>query len=128
MVVKNPELLPLFADVKKLLEPYAAQFPARKDEPGGYELWSDTPVEVAGRSRKEGVFFAGVLLQKHYVGFYYMPYYTHEEAAAVVGPDLMKLLKGKSCFYIKKLTPQIAEQITAALDEGVRLYRERGWV
>ena len=128
MAVKNPELLPLFAEVKKLLEPYAAQFPARKDEPGGYELWSDTPVEVAGRLRKEGVFFAGALLQKSYVGFYYMPYYTHEEAAGAIGPDLMALLKGKSCFYIKKLTPQIAEQITAALDEGVRLYRERGWV
>lgn len=128
MTVKNPDLLPLFDEVKRLLEPYAAELSVRRDEPGAYELWSDKQVEIDGRMRKDGVFFVGLLIQKHYVGLYYMPVYTHEEAATFIGEALMKLLKGKSCFQLKRLTPELTEQIEHALAEGLKLYRDRGWI
>jgi hypothetical protein len=128
MPVKNPDLIPLFEQVKALLEPFADEFPPRKDEPGCYELWSDKQVEFFGKVRKEGVFFAGALIQKHYVGLYYMPVYAIDEARQFIGPELLRTLKGKSCFYIKSLTPELTEQIQTALAEGARLYRERGWV
>jgi len=41
---------------------------------------------------------------------------------------LLRLLKGKSCFHIKKLTPELLQQIAEALDQGYRLYQARGWV
>lgn len=128
MPVKNPDLIPLFEEAKTLLAPYAEHFSVRTDEPGGYDLWSDKVVEINGRVKKDGVWFAGLMIQKHYVGFYYMPVYSIEEAKEFIGPDLMKLLKGKSCFYLKKLTPELREQIEVALAEGLRLYRVRGWV
>ncbi|MGE5229946.1 MAG: DUF1801 domain-containing protein [Deltaproteobacteria bacterium] len=127
MNVKNEALLPLFTEVKQLLTPYATWLTARKDEPGYYDLWSEKEIVVDGRRRKE-VFFAGVIVQKSFVGFYFMPLYADDELSRVFGPELLGTLKGKSCFHLKRMTPAIRAQIEAALAAGWRLYEERGWV
>ena len=126
MTVKNPDLIPLFDELKKLLAPYEKHFSPRKDEPGYYDLWYEHEVEVNGKKRKS-IYFAGLIIQKSYVGFYFMPVYTHEEAAGLFGEELMDTLKGKSCFYIKELTPAIKKQIREALKIGLRLYKDRDW-
>lgn len=126
MTVKNPELIPLFEDLKKLLVQYEKYFSPRRDEPGYYDLWLEREVVVDGRKR-DSIYFASLIIQKSYVGFYFMPVYTHEEAAGLFGNELMATLKGKSCFYIKELTPDIEQQIRDALDIGLRLYQERDW-
>ena len=126
MTVKNPELIPLFDDLKKLLAPYEKYFSPRKNEPGYYDLWLEREVVVDGRKR-DSIYFAGLIIQKSYVGFYFMPVYTHEEAAGLFGNELMATLKGKSCFYIKELTPAIEQQIQDALKIGLRLYKKRDW-
>ena len=46
----------------------------------------------------------------------------------VFAPELLKLLKGKSCFHIKKLTPELLDQIKSALQVGYEAYQVRGWV
>jgi len=127
MPVKNPELLPLFEETKEILAPYAEHFTVRVDEPGHYELWSDKEVVIDGR-RKKSVHFAALIIQKHYVGFYYMPIYAETGLANFFGAELLATLKGKSCFYIKRLTPEIRQQMADALAKGLALYRERGWV
>ena len=127
MTVKNEALLPLFAQVRALIEPYAQSLTARRDEPGYYDLWSEKAVEIAGRSRKD-VFFCGLIIQKSYVGFYFMPVYADQGLTAVFGPDLLATRKGKSCFHLKRLTPELKDQIVAALAAGWRLYEERDWV
>ena len=127
MDVKNEEFLPLFDEVKELLAPYAGRLTARRDEPGYYDLWSEKDIVVSGR-RRTAVFFCAVIIQKSYVGFYFMPLYTDEDRSLVFGPDLLAALKGKSCFHLKRLTPALKEQITAALAAGWRLYDDRGWV
>ena len=127
MAVKNETLVPLFDGVKELLEPYAVRLVSRRDEPGYYDLWSEKEVEVDGRRRDE-VFFAGLIVQKSYVGFSFMPVYADGELAAVFGDELLRLRKGKSCFHLKELTPTLTEQVRTALAAGYRLYEERGWV
>lgn len=67
MTVKNPQLLPLFEDLKGLLEPVADRFTVRDAEAGCYELWSGGNIAPAGR-RKHELFFAGLIVQKNYVG------------------------------------------------------------
>lgn len=37
-------------------------------------------------------------------------------------------LEGKSRFHVKRLDDQLLGQIRDALDRGLELYRERGWV
>lgn len=127
MAVKNEALLPLFARLKTLLEPYAELLVVRRDEPGYYDLWSEKEIELAGRRRPD-VFFAGLIIQKSHVGFYFMPLYADGDLAAVFGPDLLATLKGKTCFHLKTLTPALEEQLQAALASGYRMYEERGWV
>jgi hypothetical protein len=127
MPVKNPDLLPLFEKAKALLAPYSAHFAVRKDEPGYFDLWAEGEMSVDGRKRNE-LFFAGLIIQKSYLGFYFMPVYTEDEAKAFFGADLLATLKGKSCFYLKKLTPELETQMQQALAKGFDLYRAKGWV
>ena len=44
------------------------------------------------------------------------------------GPELLATLKGKSCFHLERMTPELKAQIETALAAGWRLYEERGWV
>ena len=55
MTVKNEALLPLFAQLGELLEPYAARLVVRRDEPGSIDLWSEKEVVVDGRGRERGL-------------------------------------------------------------------------
>ena len=90
-------------------------------------LWSETEVEIAGRKRTE-VFFAGTIVQKGYVGFYFMPVYSDADKKELFDAELLRLLKGKSCFHVRQLDDELMRAIDGALERGFELYRERGWV
>jgi hypothetical protein len=117
----------IFDEVVSLLSPYAPPFEVRRDAKDGYHLWSNKPVEIDGRKHKE-LFFAGVIPQKSYVGFYYMPVYTDPERKAMFKPELLARLKGKSCFHLRTLDHEMTQQIEKALADGFKLYKDRGWV
>lgn len=121
------DLTAIFASLKALLTTYAPPLTSKRDEPGYYDLWSVRDLVIEGRKRKE-VYFAGLIIQKGYVGFYFMPVYAETELKAVFAPELLGLLKGKSCFHVKRLTPALLMQIEAALKVGYELYQQRGWV
>jgi hypothetical protein len=122
-----PELQAIFESLKLLLKRYAPPLGHKNDNATYYDLWSFRPVEIEGRKRKE-VFFAALIIQKSYVGFYYMPVYAEPDIKKLFAPEILKLLKGKSCFHIKTLTPELVVQIESALQAGFAYYQERGWV
>jgi hypothetical protein len=117
----------IFDEVKAMLAKYSPPFEVRTDATGGYHLWKTKPLVIEGRKRSE-VYFAGVIPQKSYVGFYYMPVYTAPEQKKVFEPELLSLLKGKSCFHVKALDPALKKQIRQALADGFKMYKQRGWV
>ncbi len=124
----QPVLIPIFETLKKLLLPYVkGPIKLRGGDGGQMTLVSEKEIEVAGRKRKE-LWFAAILIQKGYVGFYYMPVYVESEIKKIFEPELLKLLKGKSCFHIKKLHTQIISQIKSALKLGYDMYKKVGWV
>ena len=124
----QPELVLVFEAIKKLMIPYAKGSLKLKGGDGGQvALISDKPVVIEGR-KKEEVWFAGALVQKGYVGFYFMPIYMNEPLRKKLSPELMKTLKGKSCFYIKKADPQLLGQIKEALQLGHAFFKEMGWI
>jgi len=120
-------LFDIFLALKTLLIAYEPPFATKHDENGYYDLWTFKSLVIEGRKRKE-VFFAGLIIQKSYVGFYFMPVYTDNDLKQTFHPDLLELLKGKSCFHIKKLDPILISQIKDALQTGFNLYTEKGWV
>jgi hypothetical protein len=120
----------IFARLQPLLAEHVPPFVEREGGVPGkrdYQLWSEKEAIIRGRPRSE-VFFAGLIVQKSYVGFYYMPVYAEPKRKELFGPELLGLLKGKSCFYVKRLDDALLGQIREALAVGRRLYVERGWI
>lgn len=96
-----------------------------------YNLTVPVPVVLSANAyggRPYPVAMASLVLQKGYVGFYYMPVYTEPGVKKKLAPELVELLEGKSCFHVKGLTPEVREGIKTALEIGVKCFRERGWV
>lgn len=124
----QPALVPIFEQLKKLLLPYEkGSIKKRGGEGGQIIMVSERPFEFQGRKRPE-LWFAAALVQKGYVGFYFMPVYAKPEMKDVFEPELLKCLKGKSCFHIKKNDPDLFRQIKDALAKGYVLYKKRGWI
>ncbi|MNK09503.1 hypothetical protein D3C87_274650 [compost metagenome] len=122
------DFIEIFQTIRAVLQPYATLgFNNRINSETNYDLWSDMEVVAFGKKRNE-MYFAAVTIRKDYVGFYYMPVYAEPEMKNVFDPALLKLLKGKSCFHIKKLDESLLAHIEDALAEGYRLYKEKGWV
>jgi len=124
----QPEMVVIFETIKKMMLPYEKGNLKMIGGNGGMLcLVSQKPVVIDGR-KKDEVWFAGILVQKGYVGFYYMPVYASPEMKKVFKPELLKCLKGKSCFHIKKQDPVIMGQIKESLKIGYAMYREKGWI
>lgn len=93
-----------------------------------YHLWSHKDLEIAG-SKRDKVYFAWVIQQKHFVGFYFMPVYADsEKMRKVFSKELLSMLQGKSCFHLKKMDDQLLKDIRYALSEGYKEYQQKGWV
>jgi len=122
-----PDLNAVWREIRTLLEKYTPPLEVRKDIKGGYHLWSVKDITVVGRKKKE-VYFAGVIPEKGYIGFHYMPIYTNPERKSMFKPELLALLKGKSCFHVRHLETEVKKQIKDALASGFKLYKRRGWV
>jgi len=121
------DLNQIFETVKSLLNDYQPPYTPHMQDETHFDLWSHKDLVIDGRKRKE-IFFAGLIIQKGYVGFYYMPVYAEPEMKSIFAPELLKLLKGKSCFHIKKLDDPLQQQIESALQLGFEQYQQRGWV
>ena len=93
-------------------------------------LQAPKPVIVPGRygGSPKMVGMASIILQKGYVGFYFLPIYLEPGLAKKLPPDLRKLLKGKTCFYIRKWTPELKKDVQAALEIGKKDFARRGWI
>ena len=122
----------VFDQVESLLKRYSPPFAVGPGANVGtkrhYDLISRKEVVIAGKARTE-VWFASVIEQKNYIGFYYMPVYMAPAAIrGKISPRLLKLLKGKSCFYLKSVDHEVLADIKAALDLGMKHYREQGWL
>jgi hypothetical protein len=126
------ELKRIFDALKKIMEKYSPPFSVRTPSEAlrkktSYELTSYKKVVIAGRPKDE-VYFAGIIIQKDYVGFYYMLAYAETEVRDKLSPEFLALMKGKSCFYIRSTDKPVLQQVKIALDIGLKVYRQKGWV
>jgi hypothetical protein len=127
MKAKPVDLPPIYNRLKTLLKRYEPPFSPKIDLDSRYDLWSFKKIEAFGKMRNE-VYFAGLIIQSSYVGFYFMPVYAEADLKKYFGPELLKTLKGKSCFHIKYLDDTLISQIEQALEKGFSLYQERDWI
>ena len=121
------QLKEMFDHLRPLLQPYEKKLTNKSRAEGNYELYSVKKLTALGKERDE-MFFAALMTKKNYVGFYFMPIYTHPQEFKDVPVELKKCLKGKSCFHIKKPDALLDKQIKELLKKGWEVYKKEGWV
>lgn len=125
----QPAMVEIFEALKALLVPYfhKREIQAHEATYGQINLVSHKPVLING-VKKEEVWFVSLLIQKGYVGFYFMPIYCLPEVKEMVTEPLLKCLKGKSCFHIKKLDDGLKMDIKKAIKIGFDVFVQKGWL
>ena len=124
---KADNRLAMFKEIKKMLSKYKPPLVANSDFESRYELVSKKEVVIAGRKRSE-VYFGAAIIQSNYVGFYLMSVYCEPSLYKKIAPELMKTLKGKTCFHIKTLDASMKKQIADAIKMSFDFYKKQGWV
>ena len=126
-----PKVKPTLEEIEDRLipifEPYTRKLLDKAQRERSFDLWGQRPVTIAGKQREE-VYFAGLHRMKQYIGFYFMPIYTHPDHFDDLPLELRKCKKGKSCFYITTLDAELNQHIKDVLREGWKLYKDLGWI
>jgi hypothetical protein len=130
---KSGDLEAIYGALEKLLSSFAPPlevFSRKIRNKRDMALRVPKPVVIgkAYGGRPVQVDLAALILQKAYVGFYFMPAYVDPVLRKKLAPALMKLLKGKTCFHVKQLDAAQLANIKFALEAGVNCYKEKGWL
>lgn len=118
-----PDLFPVFAELRKLMAPYAHQLVAVRDDE--QELYLDTK---RVQKSKKPLFFGAVQIKKSFVSFHLMPVYLKPELLAHASPELKARMQGKSCFNFKAVEPALFDELSKLIQAGFKSYRDQGFV
>ena len=83
---------------------------------------------MQGKQKVDGYYFASVMPKPKDCRFYFFPIYTHAPHFENISDEAKKALKGKSCFHIKKLSPELEFEINEMIDLGLDLYQKDGLI
>jgi len=119
---KSADFKEIFNRIKQVMKCFTPPFKVITDNEKSFEMVSDKEIVFMGRKR-ENVYFAATKIQKTFVGFHLMHIYAQPSEIDRLGKDLKKLLKGKSCFQIKKVNDDLLHQIKESLEQGIDCYK-----
>jgi hypothetical protein len=129
------ELAAVFRQLKRLIKQHSAGLAAYNELPNttarekkpAFGLMGKRPVSILGRKPQQTP-VVGIIQQKHFVGFYSMPMYSHPREVFPEHPDLVKAKKGKSCLNIRHVTPETLSELDRHIARGIALYKKEGWI
>lgn len=126
--MKNDPLLTVFNELKPLLKKYEPPLVAKSDYQTRYELEFDKDFTTKSLKtgkviKKHGLYFAALIVQSNYVGFYFMPIYSHRDEFEL-SEKMTMMLKGKSCFHVNNLDEQLMGEIEGLIDAGYKIYKD----
>jgi hypothetical protein len=112
--------------LRAILKAQQPKLRIRKDEATVLEMCGTKEV-MQYKQKVDGFYFASIVPKPKDVRLYYFPIYTHM-AAFSISDELKKSLKGKSCFHINKLSPEMEKEIEEMVQNGVHLYETDGLI
>jgi hypothetical protein len=127
---KPAQLDAVFDDIKSILAKYAKLFTVREGavrNKRDYHLIVQKPLVIEGR-KKDELWFASVIQQKHNAGFYFMAVQCCAKDGTPLSSELLSHLDGKSCFHMTSLTAGLKRDIDSALKLGLAAYKKRKWL
>ncbi len=110
--------------LKRLLKTQTPPLKVRKDNEATFEV-AGTKEAMQGKQKVDGYYFASVVPKPKDIRLYFFPIYTHVDEYNI-SSELKKCLEGKSCFHIKKLSPEMEQEIDSMIKKGVELYIKDG--
>ena len=110
-----------------LLKEHIGPLRIRKENEQVLELCG-TIETMQGKQKVDGIYFASVVPKPKDIRLYFFPIYTHKDAIGSLSEDLSKMLKGKSCFHIKRLDDTLIQEISTMISKGVSTYQAAGWL
>lgn len=113
----------LFAALRAILQPYAAQLDCVADREGEFSLDTRHLLE-----NKRPLWFGGVQVKKNYVSYHLMPVYLNPDLLAPLSPELRKRMQGKSCFNFTKLDEELLAELAELTAAGFRDYQLQGYI
>lgn len=113
--------------LKDILLEHKAVLRVTKDTDTAFEV-TGTKETMQGKKKVDGIYFASIVPKPKDVRFYFFPAYTHKEQIGDLPENLQKMLKGKSCFHIKKLDADAAKELKKLVAKSVKLYKKDGWL
>jgi hypothetical protein len=117
------DLSPVYAELHKILVPYAAKLDAKRDD--DCELYVDTKHI---QKNKKPLFFGAVQVKKAYVSFHLMPVYVRPELLDRISPALMARMQGKSCFNFTSSDKLLFKELAGLTKAAYASYKEQGFV
>jgi len=90
-------------------------------------LYGKKKISFANRRAKQ-TYVVGIVKQKSYVGFYFMPIYSHPNKFLREISELKKLQRGKACYHIRGLSDNLKDEINKIVKEGIKIYRQEKWI
>jgi hypothetical protein len=121
------DLKEIEGSLKAMLKGLEPKIKIRVDNGKNFEAAGTIPA-MQGKQKVDGYYFASVMPKPKDVRLYFFPIYTHVDAFSDVSDELRKCLKGKSCFHIKKLSPELEVEFARMINKGAELYKKEGLI
>lgn len=130
--MSEKELAETYQSLKKKITPYEKKLKVAMDRPHRYDLCGDKVYNVTSErtgktSQKKDAAFVSIIMQKDYVGFYFMPIYYHKGLMDEFSEAMNKRLKGKCCFHFKK-PQEVDREVDKLLKKGFAMFKENNFV
>jgi hypothetical protein len=113
----------LFAALRAILQPYAAQLDGVADREGEFSLNTRHLLE-----NKRPLWFGGVQVKKNYVSYHLMPVYVNPQLLADLSPGLRKRMQGKSCFNFTAVDETLLVELAELTAVAFQDYQRQGYV
>jgi hypothetical protein len=113
----------LFAALRAILQPYAAQLDCIVDGDGEFSLNTRHLLE-----NKRPLWFGGVQVKKNYVSYHLMPVYLNSDLLGSLSPELRKRMQGKSCFNFTAVDETLLAELAELTPVAFQDYQRQGYV
>lgn len=117
----------VFNSLRAILMEQVPPLKVRTDSPANFEV-AGTKEVMQGKQKVDGIYFASIVPKPKDVRLYFFPIYTNPNEFTDVSDDIKKLLKGKSCFHVKMLSPELEKEIRQLVELGVQVYKREDMI
>ncbi len=119
----------IFEKIKSVLQKQSPPMIVSKNTKDCFELIGNKPVSYGSKKvMAPGMYFSSVFARKDMISLHFFPIYMKKEMFEPLIPNMIKLLKGKSCFNFKKPEDVNEKELNALIKKGIEAWIKLGYM